>query len=81
MRSKFDGYVTQLQMGCYIVTEDFVYSLDKKGREYGWGWSLLTTLELLLERANGRQKSRINTCPTTFASYCPKPLNSKSRNS
>ena len=25
MRSRFDGYVTRLQMGCYIVTEDFVY--------------------------------------------------------
>ena len=23
-------------MGCYIVTEDFVYPTDKKGREYGW---------------------------------------------
>ena len=48
MRSKFDGYVTRLQMGCYIVTEDFVYPTDKHGREYGWGWSLLTTPEALL---------------------------------
>ena len=50
MRSKFDGYVTRLQMGCYIVTEDFVYPTDKHGREYGWGWSLLTTPEALLGR-------------------------------
>ena len=50
MRSKFDGYVTRLQMGCYIVTEDFVYPVDKHGREYGWGWSLLTTPETLFGR-------------------------------
>ena len=47
MRSKFDGYITRLQMGCHIVTEDFVYPTDKHGREYGWGWSLLTTPEML----------------------------------
>jgi len=50
MRSKFDGYVGRLQMGCYIVTEDFVYPVDKHGREYGFGWSLLTTPERLLGR-------------------------------
>ncbi|MBQ9215990.1 MAG: hypothetical protein IJ159_04440 [Prevotella sp.] len=47
MRSRFDSYVTRLQMGCYIVTEDFVYPTDKHGKEYGWGWSLLTTPETL----------------------------------
>ena len=50
MRSKFDGYVTRLQMGCRIVTEDFVYPIDKRGNEYGWGWSLLTTPEQLYGR-------------------------------
>ena len=50
MRSRFDGYVTRLQMGCYIVTQDFVYPTDKHGKEYGWGWSLLTTPEALLGR-------------------------------
>ncbi len=48
MRSKFDGYVSRLQMACYIVTEDFVYPTDKHGREYGFGWSLLTTPERLI---------------------------------
>ena len=47
MRSKFDGYVTRLQMSTRIVTEDFVYPHDKHNREYGWGWSLLTTPERL----------------------------------
>ena len=48
MRSRFDSYVTRLQMQCRIVTEDFVYPRDRHGREYGWGWSLLTTPERLL---------------------------------
>ena len=48
MRSKFDAYVGRLQMSAYIITEDFVYPVDKHGREYGFGWSLLTTPEHLL---------------------------------
>ena len=48
MRGKFDGFITRLQMGCHIITEDFVYPTDKRGHEYGWGWSLLTTPEHLL---------------------------------
>ncbi|MCR4602821.1 MAG: hypothetical protein K5683_04740 [Prevotella sp.] len=50
MRSRFDSYVTRLQSACRIVTEDFVYPQDKKGHEYGWGWSLLTTPEQLYGR-------------------------------
>ena len=37
MRSKFDGFISRLQMGGWIVTEDFVYPRDKHGRKYGWG--------------------------------------------
>ncbi len=48
MRSRFDGYITRLQMACRVVTEDFVYPRDKHGKEYGWGWALLTTPEQLL---------------------------------
>lgn len=48
MRSRFDGYVTRLQMACRVVTEDFVYPRDKHGKEYCWGWALLTTPEQLL---------------------------------
>lgn len=47
MRSRFDGYVTRLQMACRVVTEDFVYPTDKHGNRYGWGWALLTTPERL----------------------------------
>ncbi|MBR6121712.1 MAG: hypothetical protein IKQ05_04910 [Prevotella sp.] len=52
MRSRFDGFVTRLQMATRIVTEDFVYPTDRHGREYGWGWSLLTTPEQLYGRAS-----------------------------
>ena len=48
MRSRFDSYVTRLQMACRIITQDFVYPRDKHNREYGWGWALLTTPEQLL---------------------------------
>ena len=59
MRSRFDGYITRLQMGCYIVTEDFVYPTDRHGHEYGWGWSLLTTPENLF----GHQACRCERSP------------------
>lgn len=45
MRSKFDSYLTRLEMATYVVTEDFVYPRDKHNREYGWGLSLLDTPE------------------------------------
>ena len=50
MRSRFDSYVTRLEMACRIVTEDFVYPRDRYGKQYGWGWSLLTTPEALWGR-------------------------------
>lgn len=46
MRSRFDSYVTRLEMGCHIVIEDFVYPHDKHGKQYGMGWALLTTPEM-----------------------------------
>lgn len=52
MRSKFDSYVTRLEMGTYIVTEEFLYPRDKHNREYGWGWSLLNTPESLYGKEN-----------------------------
>ena len=59
MRSKFDSYITRLQMACRIVTEDFVYPRDKHGREYGFGWSLLTTPEHLF----GHEASECDSTP------------------
>lgn len=51
MRSRFDNYVTRLQMECRIVTEDFVYPKDKQGERYGFGWALLNTPENTVGRA------------------------------
>ena len=59
MRSRFDAYITKLEMGGYIVTEDFVYPRDRHGREYGWGWSLLTTPESLF----GKERCRTERTP------------------
>ena len=50
MRSRFDSYVTRLEMACRVVTEDFVYPHDKHGRQYGCGWALLNTPEHLFGR-------------------------------
>ena len=47
MRSKFDGFLTRLEMATYIVTEYFIYPRDKHNRKYGWGWSLLNIPEEL----------------------------------
>ena len=33
MRSKFDAFLTNLEMGCYIVTKDFVYPQDRPHRK------------------------------------------------
>ena len=59
MRSRFDSFVTRLQMATRIVTEDFVYPRDRHNREYGWGWSLLSTPE----RLYGREACRCNRSP------------------
>ena len=59
MRSRFDGYITRLQMACRIVTEDFVYPLDKHNNEYGWGWALLNIPEILL----GKEACRCQRTP------------------
>lgn len=59
MRSRFDSYVTRLQMACRVVTEDFVYPKDKHGNSFGWGWALLTTPESLF----GRDACQCNRTP------------------
>ena len=41
----FDGLITRLQMQTYVVIEDFVYAMDRQGREYGWGIARYATPE------------------------------------
>lgn len=41
----FDTVLTRLEMQTYIINQDFVYSVDKQGKPYGWGNALLTTPE------------------------------------
>lgn len=59
MRGRFDAYVTRLQAQCRVVTEDFVYPRDRNGREYGWGWALLSTPEALF----GKEACRAGRSP------------------
>lgn len=35
-RKGFDGAVTRLQMGGWLMTADFEYNLDRQGNRYGW---------------------------------------------
>ncbi len=43
----FEGTVTDLQMGGYLLTRDFRQRLDKSGRPYGWPISVYATPESL----------------------------------
>ena len=72
MRSKFDGYVTRLQMATRVVTEDFVYPRDKHNNEYGWGWSLLTTPE----RLYGKQSCTADCSPEDSLALMTRHLHS-----
>ncbi len=41
----FDGRITRLQMQTYLLITDFVYAVDRYGREYGWGIACYGTPE------------------------------------
>lgn len=41
----FDGLITRLQMQTYVIIADFGYSVDRFGREYGWGIARYATPE------------------------------------
>ncbi len=43
--SGFDAAMTRLQSMCYVLTNDFVYSKDRWGRQYGWGVAQYATPE------------------------------------
>ncbi len=62
----FDTVVTRLQMQTWLCISDFVYRLDKYGKEYGWGVALYTTPEsqfgeaaLLCPRTPDESRERI----------------------
>ena len=41
----FDTILTRLQAQGYVLTSDFVYRRDRKGKEYGWGVARYSTPE------------------------------------
>ena len=41
----FDSSLQRLQEQCYVITSDFVYTLDKKGNRRGWGVAEYSTPE------------------------------------
>ena len=43
----FETVITRLMMQTYLCISDFVYRVDKTGKEYGWGVALYTTPESL----------------------------------
>ncbi len=49
-RGRFATYIARLEMGCYVVAEDFVYQKDRHGKEFGIGSTVLTAPETLLGR-------------------------------
>ncbi len=46
----FDTVITRLQMQTYVTVADFVYSLDRHGRPYGWGVAQYALPETVLGR-------------------------------
>lgn len=46
----FETAITRLQMGGWVVTADFEYSVTKSGRKYGWGVSRFCSAESFFGR-------------------------------
>jgi len=44
-RTGFDASITRLQAQGYVLTDDFVYAVDRRGNTYGWGTAEYTTPE------------------------------------
>ena len=44
----FEGIITRLQEQCYVITDDFVYQLDRHGNRYGWGVAEYSTPEVFM---------------------------------
>lgn len=47
----FDTVLNRLMYRCYVITDDFVYQVDKKGNTYGWGVAAYTTPERMMGEA------------------------------
>ena len=47
----FETSIARLQRQCYVVVSDFVYSMDRYGRPYGWGAAEYSTPEKLFGEA------------------------------
>ena len=47
----FDASLTRLQELCYVTTSDFVYTVDKHGRQRGWGVAQYSTPEKMMGAA------------------------------
>ena len=47
----FDTSITRLQAQGYVIISDFVYMVDKKGHEYGWGVAEYSTPEQFMGAA------------------------------
>jgi len=43
--ASFEASITRLQMQGYVLVSNFEYSLDKRGRPYGWGVARYATVE------------------------------------
>ena len=41
----FDTSLNRLQEQCYVLTSNFVYTIDRKGRQHGWGVAEYSTPE------------------------------------
>ncbi|MCR4728251.1 MAG: hypothetical protein K5796_06365 [Lachnospiraceae bacterium] len=82
-RKGFDTMVTRLQKQCYIITSDFKYSVDKFGKEYGWGVAEYSTPEKFMgsEFTNAVYERTPDESYERVVSHLSKILPGESRNS
>ena len=51
LKSTFERYIAQLQMGLWACISDFEYNIDQHGNRYGWGVAEYSTPEVAACRA------------------------------
>ena len=47
LKSTFERYIAQLQMGLWACISDFEYNIDQHGNRYGWGLARYSTPEVM----------------------------------